>query len=387
MARSEMRPKVLLAFVLISLLLFGITHFIVVIGQGYARTATPALRFKDSSELTVSLSATAQTSYQGSAGVIVENTSASDVSGIRFTLVMTDEKGIVTTSLSLADPEDTMISSYSEKPFVLTLTLTAKPSAKKGFLLVEGKTDDGTKLGAGSRAVSLSTPKTDPPQISSLSDFIVAVVTLVVSFIVIVPVSLASKEKREALDSTKLPGPLTLDFGKSWATNMAIATTITTQLSSAFLSDNSRIISKAGITGLGIFFALLIVFAPIIYNSTLKVPPEKKEPETTATVFVWTAFLTLWGALGELALAVILLYDAWTQKAFSNLMAILFLILLVVVIIFLLIYTCKSIKQAIERKRSQVRARRILLETIENAEGVAPLRGFVEQVEIGQAML
>ena len=70
---------------------------------------------------------------------------------------------------------------------------------------------------------------------------------------------------------------LTLDFGKSWSTNLtAIGGVLATVLAGVTYPDVPRQIGKDGVTALSLLFAGLVVVAPFVFQGLRHNPPDQK---------------------------------------------------------------------------------------------------------------
>jgi hypothetical protein len=115
----------------------------------------------------------------------------------------------------------------------------------------------------------------------------------------------------------RVMGPPNWNFTQSWASNFTVAAgllTIATLSSLIPAQPGSAPLKTTGYTALSVVFTLLATLAPMVFNFSRTVraetqgtnPPEIAS-EGRAYMFVVAAILTLWGAIGQLELQVLLL--------------------------------------------------------------------------------
>ena len=115
-------------------------------------------------------------------------------------------------------------------------------------------------------------------------------------------------------------GQLTWDFTQSFATNIALVGSVLTVIltSNVLPSDPSEttILPSGAYAGLGVFFGVLVIIAPILYNGTADRVTVSSDHFDTAAEYhgtVWgflvAATATCWGLLGSLATAFVTLLE------------------------------------------------------------------------------
>lgn len=182
--------------------------------------------------------------------------------------------------------------------------------------------------------------------------------SLCLSFIVGIASYIRIKRKHYNLSSRL--GKVEWDFSKSWATNVTLfGSLLCTILGSQFGGGQ-----LLGYAGLSLFFGTLIIFAPLLYNTTVRPytrntnisTPDAQESNTPDQVIehhgqVWAflicSILTLWAIFGQLETILSLLSGPSLQSSFSPLVQLLFSSLVLLALLLVIYYAWKTIFETI----------------------------------------
>jgi hypothetical protein len=133
--------------------------------------------------------------------------------------------------------------------------------------------------------------------------FVAAILTVVISYIFL---------RRYHYHLNDLMGKGQWDFNKSWATNI----TFLGSLFCTIIAQYTEAANKLMYAGLSVFFGVLVVISPLVYNAASQPDPDAKTNSTGNTQYlspIWafliSATLTLWAVLGQLAVIITLLYN------------------------------------------------------------------------------
>jgi len=139
---------------------------------------------------------------------------------------------------------------------------------------------------------------------------------------------LAGYQVRDKLDRTM--GLPSWDFTRSWASNVTVAAgLLTISTLPSLMPAGKPPLTTAGYTGLSVMFTLLAALAPMVFNfsRTVRVRTQGANPpeiisEGGARMFLLAAVLTLWGAIGQLELQVLLMHELQLAGAVPSSIAI-----------------------------------------------------------------
>jgi hypothetical protein len=164
-------------------------------------------------------------------------------------------------------------------------------------------------------------------------------------------------------------GKPTWDFTTSWATTLtAVSAFLSTVLGAGELSEVKPY------TGLSLFFGILILIAPFVYNVIApyqKIDTSEGEGPAQSQgyigTFLITCLLTLWATCGELITVMLMLVGLKDQGFLSLGLVIAFLFFLALIIVGVCFYALHTIPQTVkdqidEYQRRQVRLFQVLKE-------------------------
>lgn len=112
---------------------------------------------------------------------------------------------------------------------------------------------------------------------------------------------------------TKSVGGPSWDISKSWGSNVTVVgAVVNTVLAAKVLPTKTVLISSSGYTALSLLFGALIVVAPLVFTALRKSPVSAtgSDVEGWGVSFMLSTWMTLWGVVGELVTAGLVLYEA-----------------------------------------------------------------------------
>ena len=183
---------------------------------------------------------------------------------------------------------------------------------------------------------------------------------------------------------TELMGKGQWEFSKSWATNI----TILGSLFCTIVAQDTD--SKLKYAGLSVFFGVLVVISPLVYNATSQ--PHMKHSTTgnqeiqylsPIWAFLISAALTLWAVLGQLATVITLLISVALQTNLSYSVTSVLILFMVLATVLVVVYAFKTILWTVREQVSPEAKhyrRKALYETIlKNTNDTA---GIISQHEL-----
>jgi hypothetical protein len=183
---------------------------------------------------------------------------------------------------------------------------------------------------------------------------------------------------------TELMGKGQWDFSKSWATNI----TILGSLFCTIIAQDTN--NKLKYAGLSVFFGVLVVISPLVYNATSQ--PHIKHSTTgneeiqylsPIWAFLISAALTLWAVLGQLATVITILITVALQTNLSYSVTSVLILFMVLATVLVIVYAFKTILWTVREQVSPEAKhyrRKALYETIlKNTNNSA---GIISQHEL-----
>lgn len=249
------------------------------------------------------LFATRATSNQATGSLLVSNTGATDLSGVKITAYYSDGVKIADTNFWYGSPgatRDSAVSAFGVSangsvPISLHFTWTMMNMAA-GWLVVTDTTGHN-----GPVTVPFQVEEVVPGAVLRA----VAEWAGLVAVIVVVIVALTLRLQRKPRKITEGP---TWSFHDSWATNLtALGAVLATILAaSGFLSDVLPGVSTGTFLGFSLLYGLLILIAPVVFQA---LSLWSGEPNYWGLLVA--GGIVLWATMGELATAVILVNQGW----------------------------------------------------------------------------
>jgi hypothetical protein len=205
-----------------------------------------------------------------------------------------------------ANTERTTIVAFRLTPIRLNVTLPGTGTYQVGSIVLGFDDSTNTKpFFARSRAIRVSTrPRIPSSEYADNLIVLPALLAIVAAIVATAAILDRVWMKNEPVPDTAPTQPPGWDPSTSWASNLGVAGGIVTVLLGlTLLPDQPRYLAKSGYTLLSALFAAVIGMAPSVYaflrrtgnNSTL-----------FSTAIISAATVTLWGAFGQLIIAIAL---------------------------------------------------------------------------------
>jgi hypothetical protein len=222
---------------------------------------------------------------------------------------------------------------------------------------------------------------------TTIADNIVYI-ALAAAIIIVTGTSLVMSQKIAGYHISSFMGNAKWDFTQSWASNLTIFSALLTTILAAPLDSNNHDLPH--FNGLNLFYSLLALLAPIVYNATgswrlvdtpasatreKDSPPTEKQYQGYILSFLVACTLTLWAVIGELGSIFPLLSDlnATTTSIFSAPVIVLFQVILFIGIALIACFYAPrtiywTVKEQIGQEAIQTRQRALHLVRQERAQ-------------------
>jgi hypothetical protein len=322
-------------------------------------------------------------------GVTVRNSSDRKVD-LKFSAEVRDSERVTHT---IKIPNDTSVEAYSVRQVDLDIAsdeLEDLSMPLKGFLIVS---DEEGNVAPGTLPITLSKPKVLPAEIFGISlgvSWLILVIGFpgVVALIAVIVASLGViwNTAKHMIGRGDLEKPhlfstlgtvLTLKFGEggSWASIIAVVAAVLQAFTTAAIYPEERAyFSAQQMAGFILTFAVLIGFAPVLYNLVRRKqkkvlddtktpakpqpkdpPPVLSEPQRQGYVLtlLMSSALVVWALSGQLLVVGILITQIEsTNMAFE--VKVLLSLILAFSAVYALVYAVTSIRSALEKKSKKL---------------------------------
>jgi hypothetical protein len=296
------------------------------------------------------------------AAVTVGNIGSGEAT-MAFTATLWDANGVAHPLKTITASDDSPIDPNKSRKVVLTFEFTQRPDPSvlplKGPLFVSNAGTGGTSAPSSPLNLTLVPPNccvTDQlwPILSIAAPVIYALVGLLALFYA------ARGTKMSAL----VKGYPQWDFKTSWLSNITAAGAVLGTLlsTSQLLPSTLAHLTQTSYATLSIFFGLVILVVPTVYNASVRVTKVAGEtedaPHGRVGALLASSALALFAVSGELLVAWLITDELKLAGSLSDILYYTFTVILGSTAVVLLVYMAAEVKQVIAPKR-QVRVRRV----------------------------